>query len=310
MNVTELPNPIDLIPVISRLNKDTKLAAQRLTPREARYLCDLYYQMQDQRIRAAHQDRAMSDESEPSSVFAWLRGQSETLESRVQTLLDAYSKGHRIGRWMRSVTGIGPVIAAGMIAHLDVGKAPTPGHFFSFAGLSPDQKWAKGQKRPWNARLKVLCWKLGESFVKSQGIDGSFYGPLYAKRKAYEWDRNLKGENANAASDKSDRFGDDTNAKLWYTGQINPEWARMVLDGGKPFPQSIPENARVKNGTRMIPPAHVHARATRWTVKLFLSHLHQRWWEFSNPGRAYPCTPYAIAHLGHMHMIEAPEAVE
>jgi hypothetical protein len=51
----------------------------------------------------------------------------------------------------------------------------------------------------------------------------------------------------------------------------------------------------------MLPPAHVHARARRWVVKLFLSHFHAEWFQ-KHYGKPAPL-PYAIDILKHAHLI-------
>ena len=51
-----------------------------------------------------------------------------------------------------------------------------------------------------------------------------------------------------------------------------------------------------------LPPAHLHARATRYAVKLFLAHLHEVMY-VQHHGRKPPL-PYAIGILGHAHKIE------
>jgi DNA modification methylase len=53
-----------------------------------------------------------------------------------------------------------------------------------------------------------------------------------------------------------------------------------------------------------LPPAHIHARAKRYAVKLFLSHLHETMHEIEHG--TTPPLPYALAHLGHAHKIEVP----
>jgi hypothetical protein len=52
---------------------------------------------------------------------------------------------------------------------------------------------AKGQKRPHNAKLKVLCWKIGDSFVKQQSRENDVYGKVYGERKRLELERNDAG---------------------------------------------------------------------------------------------------------------------
>jgi hypothetical protein len=266
---------------VTRLGRDLRKAAEGLSEREVRYLVDAYYMLQENRIRADAQIRSLSDSDEPNSVLNWLGDQNAVLEEQVKAGLDRYSKAHPMGSWMRSVKGIGPVISAGMLAHIDITKAPTVGHIWRYAGLDPTVKWNKGEKRPWNARLKVLCWKAGESFVKVSGREDAFYGKVYRERKEYEHARNDRGENA-------ERAAQILLEKKWSDGTE----ARKHLESGK------------------LPPAQLHARSTRYAVKIFLSHLHQLWYEhhFKQPAPK----PFAISHLNHAHFIAPPmnEAAE
>ena len=153
---------------IRKLTKDERIASMTLGKDEARFLVDAYYQLQDNRIRSDGQVRSMSKDGEPHAVLQWLADMNRTLEESIKSALDSYSMATPVGQWARSQVGIGPVIAAGLLAHLDITKANTAGAFWSYAGMDPRSTWEKGQKRPWNAQLKVLCWKLGESFVKAQ----------------------------------------------------------------------------------------------------------------------------------------------
>jgi len=127
--------------------------------------------------------------------------------------------------------------------------------------------------RPWNANLKTLMYLAGESFVKVSNKDGALYGNLYKQKKAIEIQKNEAGEFADQAKKKleDNKIGKDTDAYKCYAE-------------GK------------------LPPAHIHARARRYAVKIFLSHL------FDKMYRAHyneaPPKPFAQAILGHVHMIE------
>ena len=56
-------------------------------------------------------------------------------------------------------------ISAGLMANIDITKVQTAGQIQAFAGLDPTREWNKGEKRPYNARLKALCWKIGQCFI-------------------------------------------------------------------------------------------------------------------------------------------------
>jgi hypothetical protein len=278
---------------IQKLTKDIKKASKVLTKQEARYFVDSYYTIQDYRIAVDGQIRSIDmpvfyDESgkkrkpteeefsqykaEPHEVLDWMKANVELLENQIKNALNAYTDGDEIGVWLKSITGIGPVIAAGLLAHIDIEKCPTAGHIWSFAGLNPESKWSKGEKRPWNAKLKVLCWKAGQSFVKVSGNEKDVYGKLYKQRKAYEQANNETGMYKDQAEYvlKSKKIGKDTEAYKWYSQ-------------GK------------------LPPAHIQQRSERYAVKIFLSHLHAYW--YKKHFGVEPPKPYAIAILGHAHEI-------
>lgn len=250
------------------MSRDLRKAAATLSAAEARYLVDAYYQMQDQRIRANNQLRTMA--AEPHETLAWYADQSEGLEQQVKGALDVYSNNHPVGEWLRAVKGIGPVIAAGLLAHIDINKAPTVGHIWRYAGLDPTSKWGKGQKRPWNAALKLVCWKAGESFVKVCNAEDAVYGKLYKERKEFETAQNesltYREQAANVLATK--KIGKDTDAYKSYSI-------------GK------------------LPPAHIHARAKRFAVKQLLSDLHAEM--YRTILKQEPPLPYPIAILGHGH---------
>jgi hypothetical protein len=301
---------VEFLEPVKRMSRDMKLAAATLGDREARHLVDSYYIMQEDRKRAAGQQRALTSSGEPHSVINWIYNQSSTLENQIKSALDVYSESHVMGSWMRQITGIGPVLSAGLLAHIYMGEwcsvchahdaekcvklqekdknktiekhdfipeysCPTVGHIWSFAGWASDgQKvWEKGEKRPFNAKFRVLCWKAGQSFLKLSNNPKCFYGVEYRKRKEYEIARNERGDLAAQAALGAARVDKYTDAYKYYIQ-------------GK------------------LPPAHIDARARRWAVKLFLAHLHGEWYE-RNTGKPAPA-PYPITHLGHVHIIPSP----
>ncbi len=260
-----------------RLSRDLKRAAEDVGTDEARFMVSAYYQLQKMRKGTGNQLRALVEAESPHEIIDWVHENTRRVERALVVALDHYSDSHEVGRWSKSIRGIGPIIAAGLLAHIDITKAPTAGALWRFAGLDPAVQWDKGQKRPWNADLKTLCWNLGKSFVYQSNREDSLYGPVYQKRKVLEQERNERGDFASQAAVKLKKFkiGKDTDAYKWYIQ-------------GK------------------LPPAHIQQRAERVAVKLFLSHWHHVMWEitYGEP----PAVPYAFAVLQHddRHYIEPP----
>nr|DAV70647.1 MAG TPA: transposase-like protein [Caudoviricetes sp.] len=262
---------------LNKLKRDIKNAGTTLSKEEARYLVDLYYQMQEYRKASDNQVRQLQkeDNKEPHETLAFFANNFRTLERNIKSVLQVYAESKPIGQWMLSICGIGPVISAGLMANIDITKVQTAGQIQAFAGLDPTREWNKGEKRPYNARLKTLCWKIGQCFIKVQNNEEDVYGKIFAIRKAYEIERNEKGELADQAKAKLERFNikKTTDAYKWYSQ-------------GK------------------LPPAHINQRASRYAVKIFLSHLFSVWYEMEHKEK--PPKPYAIAILNHAHEIPIP----
>ena len=291
---------------VQRLTKDLAKAALELSRTEARFLVDSYYAIQRDRIRYANQTAALSEAGEPGMLIQWLESQSRVLENQIKRALTRYAKADPVGKWMQSNLGVGGIITAGFLSHCDITKAPTAGHIFSFAGLNPKQEWKKGQRRPWNAALKTLCWKLGESFVKVSNKDDAFYGQLYKQRKRFETEQNITGEyqdQAKRALEKKN-IGKTTDAYGWYAGRVTMEEAAKYVSEKAEGREYKPTLVEPGEGTPMLPPSHIHERAKRWAVKLFISNMHEIMYWLHH--KKIAPAPYPIAHLDHVHVIDPP----
>ncbi len=321
---------IELEP-IKKLTRDIIKASATLGKAEARYLVDQYYQLQAYRIATKNQIRSIvkSETEEPHETISFFANQMEMLENEIKKALKAYVQSQELGQWLLGITGIGEVISAGLLANLDIEKAQTAGAFWRFCGLDPTIEWLGAEKArktveevcgskksydvedfaklavatnwgyngfiehfkevkptktnlvkylsrvPYNKRMRTLMFKIGESFVKVQNNDNDFYGKLFAQRKALEQAKNELGEYAEQAKAKLEKYkiGKDTEAYKWYSE-------------GK------------------LPPAHIHARARRYAVKIFISHLFDKWYKIHY--NQEPPKPFAISILGHVHEIKPP----
>ena len=267
----------DLVPV-EKLSRDIRQAiksgALRMNKGDVRFLVDLYYQVQDFRKACANQERS-GEEAEPFSFIDHMTKQFGTLEGQIRSGLSGWCDTRPVPAAVKSLYGFGEIIAAGLEAHIDITKTKAVSSIWRYAGLDPTCKWEKKTKRPWNARLKVLCWKIGDCIVKFHKNSRSFYGPLYLKRKQLEVERNEAGLNAEcAAQTLEERTFKDKKTKAIY-------------ESGK------------------LPDGRIELRARRWAVKIFLCHYWEYAWRQENPGKE-PRKPYIIGIDGHETYIEPP----
>ena len=356
---------------LNRMSQDLKQASKLITAHEARLLVDRYYQMQDGRIRSESQIRAVEKQNDlgqgATAIFEYLETNTNMLETQMRNSLTKYAEAHPLGVWAMSICGIAGVLAAGLLAHIQfewdewdaVKKERNPdihhirnaaGSIWSYAGLvGTPKKKEKGVLRDHNAKLKTLCYKIGESFVKVQGNDKDFYGKLFSEYKREYWRRNLAGDYREAALEAAATLrSDGTSTHLWNTGKVDPEWVREFRNKGvvdltvirdalaaydgtegalyaswidefnatgvvnrswakelfgteKAFPVKPPTSDK---GIPMLSPAHIHARARRKVVKLFLSHFFEVGYHMHFGTRAP--APYIFAIESHKDYIPPP----
>ncbi len=297
---------ISLREPLVKLARDVKQAANQLSRREARWLVDTYYMLQEDRKRSKMQADKCAEQAEPNQLIGWVFGSMERFEAAVKGCLGAFAKRWKVGQWLQAQTGIGPVLSAACLTYFDIRKAPAMGHFWSFAGLSPDIKWEKGQKRPYCADLKsIMAFRLGETMVKFQNHPQCFYGRLFAEKKAELWQQNVAGAFAATARQEADRHKKDTEAYKWKAGWFLDASVQAALEAGHSATEVEP--AGEGNGMPMLPPGQIHNRARRWMVKLVIAHV----WEvmYVDYHGTEPPDPYIFAHPRngqHVHRIAPP----
>jgi len=124
-----------------KLDKDIKEACKNLDEHAARFLVDTYYEVQKVRVAIGNQSKALEKSGEPSSVLDHMHNCFGMMENQAKAALKIYSDSQYMGQWALGICGIGPVLSAALLAHIDMDRAPTVGHIWSYAGLDPNRKW-------------------------------------------------------------------------------------------------------------------------------------------------------------------------
>jgi hypothetical protein len=301
---------------------------------EARVLVDLYYSMQEQRKSVDNQVLSMDrgvDGAAGHQAADFLGTQVDALEANAKTWLEAFAAAHPMWPWFQAVHGIGPVLAAGLIAHLG-GRPlpPTVGHWWRYAGLDPTQQWLKAdalgklwgdQEGDIDMRTRVVAKIIGrdpETVLRDATVDFRT-GETKPLTKAgaikslsrIPFNRPLKtlcwkvGDQFVKLGSREDAF-----YARFYRNRKADEIARnergdRAALAAKTLAEKPTHAQRKTYAEGRLPDGRVDLMARRATVKLFLSHLHELWWRKEHNGEMPP-KPFSVSIQGHAHYIPPP----
>jgi len=277
----KMPEVLDLtnfVPV-KKLAKDLIAAGETLSDKQSRYIVDMYFSVQRTLASIKLQLTSAEKAGEPRQFIEWLKKTFTRFKNVLAATLHKYAERSVTGRWMLAQYGIGPVISAGILAHVDFDRMSTDkyvGPIWRYAGLDPTVEWkGRGHRRPWNGRLRVICWYAGQAFMKFAKRPECYYGQLYLKRLEYETRKNENGDYADQAREKLEQ------AKKHRKNTSRMDSAMKVWESGK------------------LTEPHLKARARRHSVKLFLSHFHMV--EYFTRYDEWPPEPFIVAHAKPQH---------
>jgi len=137
--------------------------------KEVKYLIDRYYQTQEHRIAMAGQVRELKKLGEDTNPLEDYYERFHAIEKDIAKYISGSIRKHSMAGWLKKVKGIGPILSAALLSTIDIGRAEHASSVWKYAGLAPGQKRTRGTKIDYNPFLKTICWKIGESFVKTKG---------------------------------------------------------------------------------------------------------------------------------------------
>jgi len=135
---------------------------------------------------AKEQGKLTAKDEEMLNTLNALGDDSKKFEKAYLNKINGYVENEQLyTEYLSKISGVGGVIAAGLLGYCGYcEKFDTVSKLWSYAGMGiyngDIQKLRAGEKANWNPKLKVLCWKLGDSFVKC----GKGYRKLYDQFKA------------------------------------------------------------------------------------------------------------------------------
>ena len=222
------------------------------------------------RLGAIQRGADASDDQQEEVVARYL-ARFEALEKELDADIRELVKDYPIYAELSSVRGIGPGLAAKLIALIDIREATMVSKLWRFAGFAvingEREKLVKGEKAHYSGRLKTAMYQVGISFLRSES----------PYRKVYD------------------------EAHAFYLAN-RPDWARCATcncptnECREPELHSLMSFRTPKKGWKTL---HIHLAAMRKMEKLFLAHLWERWRLLEGlPIRV----PYVQEVLGHTNI--------
>lgn len=132
-------------------------------------------QIQKARIQFGNRLSAIERESDNGSsqqrrtVERWLNRFAE-LEKELDKDIAAAAGEYPIYDYVTTVKGVGPLLAAKLISMIDITIPSTPSALWKYAGYAVEggerDRLRKGEKAPYNTRLKTTCYLIGTSMLR------------------------------------------------------------------------------------------------------------------------------------------------
>lgn len=334
---------------LASVSKAVKESMVNISRNDVRYLVDTYYQMQDFRKSLDNQVRSIeqgydkvdeNNESQQPEALKWIAASFKNDEKQILKMLDAYTDSVGIGRWLKDIIGIGPVISAGLLAYFDINKANHANQFHSYAGLNDNNNPWLGTKG-----ASALVKELKELFPDEdpKNISDNVLQEIYnryrrdivtvrrlsqAKDKKNQplgyvtWDSLQKylamppynialktlcwkiGESFTKVSGKEESlYGRLYRQRKAYETAKNEagDYAEYAAKCLAQKNYGKGTDAYKAYSEGKLPKAHIQQRAQRATVKIFIAHLFDAM--YYEKYRKTPPTPYVLQYMGHQDEI-------
>ena len=295
---------------------------------EMKMLVDLYYQLQANRKRTREQIRSIEQNRDGgkgsnADIMRWVLVNQSCIEKQIPEIMQEVCEHDEVGKWLLQIKGIGPVLAAALIAYFDVEGRQYANTFISYAGLNDNNRpWLGKEKSKkiiddiMGTRKKVTEDDVAKICAKTQWSYDYLYKACYDEKKGkVVWSR----KNLEAACAKIP-YNQRLKSIMWNVGQSfiyqssrGSYYGKLYMERkayevkrneeghNKEYAEANIGKLKDKNtetykaySQGIIPPSQITARARRWVEQLFLAHLFDEMYRVHND--ALPPVPYILAH--------------
>jgi hypothetical protein len=323
---------------LDRIGQDVRVAALDMTIPEVRIIYRDYLGLQKfQQSTRAHVNY-LKKEGIPNTAMKFIANNTNYIRQYQFTeIFDIWTDKFPEARWVKSINGFGPAVAAGLMCYCDFDKANNSSSFAQWAGLTPEAK--KITKKcadklitdsmdqygdndsPTEDHLRWICKQVGynfdvwHKFCRKQGQPYNWnkvYIALVIPKFSLNFHKvcimigNLIIKQRNLYQDlyKFRRaWEEERNDAGEYAGRAAEQLQRFDY---KPWKEPY---KTYKRG--YLPPGHIIARSKRWAIKMFLAHYYSVIYSIRNGGEV-PYDAYGLDVLkGHRRiLVPNTEAIE
>lgn len=241
-----------------------------------RTLVDMYYDFQSQRIqtqlRIGASERKHSLTEDELSIYGitTIFENAQSFEKDIDKLIRTQLKNHALyNQYLALIRGIGPMLAAGLIAYIDdIEKFEHVSSLWQYCGYGMN-RYCPECKKPTFVEVKY------ETGTKAKKLHPYEKCPICGNQTDPIIQRRMSGYQGN--------WNDKLKVIAWKAGssfvkqpanksKYRKLYEKIKKEEHKLHPKRIKENTKI-----LYNDGHLHNRAMRKVVKIFLAHLWQTW---------------------------------
>jgi len=252
--------------------KDT----EKVPPYLLRTLVDMYYDFQSQRIQtqlrigASERDHSLTEDELSIYGITTIFENAQNFEKDIEKLIKKQLKNHALyNQYFALITGIGPMLAAGLIAYIDdIEKFEHVSSLWQYCGYGMN-RFCPECKKPTFLEVEYSTGKKAKKLHPHEKcpICGNQTNPIVQKR--------ISGYQSN--------WNDKLKVLAWKAGtsfvkqSASRSKYRKLYDKVKKEEHKLHPKRITKDSKILYNDGHLHNRAMRKVVKIFLAHLWQTW---------------------------------
>jgi len=268
---------------------------EKVPPYLLRNLVDIFYDFQGQRIQtqlrigAAKREHSLDEDQLSIYGITTIFENAQTFEKDIEKLIKEQLKNHAIyNQYLIKITGLGPMLAAALIAYTDdIKEFYSPSSLWQYCGYGGNT-FCPYCKKPTFINKKYKSGKVAKMLQPFETC------PMCDNKTEFI----IQKRTAGYASNWNPKY----RSLVWKVGksfvmqQSKRSGYRRIYDHFKKAEKRKHPKIVKKDNRQFYTPGHLHDRAMRKTVKVFLVHFWQTWRRQEGLPASEPYTQKLLNH--------------